>query len=64
MGKVYTSAELKSIQIVVPTVLVELRFGHMTRFSLDGMVCVVLVKCSASVPCATADEESGSNLKF
>ena len=36
----------------------------MTRFSLDGMACVVLVKCSTAVPCATADEESGSNLKL
>ena len=29
-----------------------------------GMACVVLEKRSAAVPCATADEESGSNLKF
>ena len=29
-----------------------------------GMACVVLEKCPASVPCATADEESGSNLKL
>ena len=64
MGKVYTFAELKTIRIVVPTVLGELWFGHMTRFSLDGMACVVLVKCPAAVPCATADEESGSNLKL
>ena len=28
------------------------------------MACVVLVKCPAAVPCATADEESGSNLKL
>ena len=28
------------------------------------MACVVLVKCSAAVSCATADEESGSNLKL
>ena len=27
------------------------------------MACVVLEKCPAAVPCATADEESGSNLK-
>ena len=29
-----------------------------------GMACVVLVKCPAAVPCAMADEESGSNLKL
>ena len=29
-----------------------------------GMACVVLVKCSAAVPCATADEEYGTNLKL
>ena len=29
-----------------------------------GMACVVLVKCPAAVPCATTDEESGSNLKL
>ena len=29
-----------------------------------GMACVVLVKCPAVMPCATADEESGSNLKL
>ena len=29
-----------------------------------GMACVVLVKCPAAVPCATADKESGSNLKL
>ena len=28
------------------------------------MACVVLEKCSAAVPCSTADEESGSNLKL
>ena len=28
------------------------------------MACVVLVKYPAAVPCATADEESGSNLKL
>ena len=31
---------------------------------MDGLVCVVLEKCPAVVPCATADEESGSNLKL
>ena len=28
------------------------------------MACVVLVKCPAAVPCATANEESGSSLKL
>ena len=28
------------------------------------MACVVLVKCPAAVSCATADAESGSNLKL
>ena len=31
---------------------------------LDGLACVVLGKCPAVVPCATADEESGSSLKL
>ena len=66
MGKVYTSAEFKTIRIVVLTVLSGLRYGHITRVSsgMVGMACVVLVKCPAAVPCATADEESGSNLKL
>ena len=29
---------------------------------MDGLAC--LEKCPAVVPCATADEESGSNLKL
>ena len=29
-----------------------------------GMACVVLEKCPVDVPCATADEESGSNLNL
>ena len=33
MGKVYTSAELKTIRIVVLTVLSGLRFGHITSVS-------------------------------
>ena len=42
MGKVYTSAELKSIRIAVPMVLGELRFGNITRisFGMDGDSCV------------------------
>ena len=64
--KLHTSAELKSIRIAVPTVLDELRFGHTTNVSFGngwvGMSC--FGKCPAAVPCATADEESGSNLKL
>ena len=61
MGKVYTSAKLKTIRIVVPTVLGELRFGHTTSTSSGiGWVGVsVLEKCPAVVPWATADGESG-----
>ena len=33
MGKVYTSAELKTIRIVVLMVLSGLRFGHITSVS-------------------------------
>jgi len=47
----------------MPTVLGELRFGHITRifFGMDdvGVSCFEL--CPAVVPCATADEESGGN---
>ena len=62
--KLYTSAELKSIRIAVPTVLGELRFGHTTSVSSgNGWVGVSCFgKCPAAVPCATADGESGSNL--
>ena len=49
----------------MPTVLGELRCGHITSVSSGngwaGMS--YLEKCPAAVPCATADEESGSNLK-
>ena len=31
---------------------------------MDGLARVVLEKCPAVVPCATADEESGRNLKL
>ena len=63
--KLHTSAELKSIRIAVPTVLVELRCGHTTSVSSgNGWVGVSCFgKCPAIVPCATADEESGSSLK-
>jgi hypothetical protein len=63
VGKVYTSAELKSIQIAMPTVLGELRFGHITRifFGMDGVGVSCFELCPAVVPCATADEESGGN---
>ena len=62
--KLYTSAELKSIRIAVPTVLGELRFGHTTSVSSgNGWVGVSCFgKCLAAVPCATTDGESGSNL--
>ena len=41
----------KSIRIAVPTVMDELRFGHITRVSsgMVGMACVVLVKCPAAI---------------
>ena len=62
--KLHTSAELKPIRIAVPTVLGELWFGHTTSISSGnewvGVSC--FGKCSAAVPCATAYEESGSNL--
>ena len=65
--KLHTSAELKSIRIAVPTVLGELRCGHITSISSGngwvGMSCFGK-KCPAVVSCATADEESGSNLKL
>ena len=49
----------------MPTVLGELRFGPMTRFSWRDVVGVSCFgKCPTAVPCATADEESGSNLKL
>ena len=65
--KLHTSAELKSIRIAVPTVLGELRCGHITSVSSgNGRVGVSCFweKCPAVVPCATADEEPGSNLKL
>ena len=36
----------------------------MFLLEIVGMACVVLEKWSAAMPCATADEESGSNLKL
>ena len=63
--KLYTSVELKSIRIAVPTVLGELRCRHITSVYFgDGLASVVLGMCPSVVPCATADEESGSNLKL
>ena len=46
------------------TVLGELRFGHTTStlLGMNGLAWVILEKYPAAVPCATADEESGSNL--
>ena len=51
----------------MPTVLGELRCGHATSvYSDKGMGWRELFweKCPAVVPCATADEKSGSNLKL
>ena len=63
--KLHTSAELKSIRIAVPTVLGELRCGHINSVSFGmGKRELFWEKCPAAVPCATADEESGSNLKL
>ena len=43
VGKVYTSAELKTIRIAVLTVFSGLRFGHIIRVSSgngwDGVCC-------------------------
>ena len=66
MGKVYTSVELKTIQIAMPTVLGELRFGHITRifFGMVGVGVSCFGKCPAVVLCTMADEESGNNLKL
>ena len=53
MGKVYTSVELKTIQIAMLTVLSGLRFGHITSVSsgngLDGMCCFGKVSGSCAV---------------
>ena len=63
--KLHTTAELKSIRIAVPTVLDELRCGHATSVSFGmGKRELFWEKCPAVVPCATVDEESGSNLKL
>ena len=51
--KLHTSAELKSIRIVVPTVLGELRFGHTTSVSSGngwfGVSCFGKVSGSCAV---------------
>ena len=63
--KLHTSVELKPIRIAVPTVLDELRCGHITSVCLGmGWRELFWEKCLAVVPCAMADEESGSNLKL
>ena len=63
--KLHTSAELKPIRIAVPTVLGELRCGHITSVYFGmGWRELFWEKCPAVVPCAMADEESGSNLKL
>ena len=49
----------------MPTILGELRCGHTTSVSFGmGWRELFLEKCPAVVPCATADEESGSSLKL
>ena len=50
----------------MPTVLGESWFSHTTSVSSgNGWVGVsCFEKCPAAVSCATADEESGSNLKL
>ena len=63
--KLHTSTELKPIRIAVPTVLGELRCGHIASvYSGMGWRELFWEKCPAVVPCATADEESGNNLKL
>ena len=60
----HTSAELKPIRIAVPTVLCELRCGHITSvYSGMGWRELFSEMCSSVVPCATVDEESCSSLK-
>ena len=49
----------------MPTVLGELRCGHINSVSFGmGKRELFWEKCPAAVPCATADEESGSSLKL
>ena len=63
--KLHTFAELKSTRIAVPTVLGELQCGHATSVSFGmGKRELFWEKCPAVVPCAMADEESGSSLKL
>ena len=64
-GKLHTCAELKSIQIAVPTVLGELWCGHIISVYFGmGWRELFWEECPAVVPCAMADEESGSSLKL
>ena len=63
--KLHTSKELKSIRIAVPTVLSELRCGHITSVYFGmGWRELFWEKRPTVVPCVTADEESGSSLKI
>ena len=49
----------------MPTVLGELRCDHITSVYFGmGWRELFWEKCPAVVPCATADEESGSSLKL
>ena len=51
MGKVYNSAELKTIGIAVPTALGELRYGHITSVSSGwaSVSCFGIVSGSCAV---------------
>ena len=65
VGKVAHLCRVNSIRIAVPTVLDELRCGHITSVSFGmGQRELFWEKCLTVVPCATADEESGSSLKI
>ena len=49
----------------MPTLLGELRCGHITSVYFGmGWRELFWEECPAVVPCATADEESGSSLKL
>ena len=63
--KLHTSAELKPIRIAVPTVLGELRCGHINSVSFGmGKRELFWEKCPAAVSCVTVDEKSSSSLKL
>ena len=65
MGKVAHLCRVKPIRIAVATVLGELRCGHITNVYFGMGWCELFWgMCPAVVPCATADDESGSSLKI